>query len=195
MPRLAFRFDALNHEYVDIDTGLVYPHITGMLEETGWIDDTWYTEESSTRGTAVHRLTADYDLGALKVETCASQYRPWLLAYVKAVAMIRAQVLSVEEPIVHSRYKFGGRPDRKVRLMRAIGTFEIKTGQPERSHQIQTALQAILIAEEERLQPEAVQRHCLYISDNGKFKLEQHINRSDFDEALQVVRRCVGRAA
>ena len=195
MPRLAFRFDALNHEYVDIDTGLVFPHITGMLEATGWIDDTWYTEESSTRGTAVHRLTADYDLGALRVDACESKYRPWLLAYVKATTMIQAKVLTVEEPIVHSKWKFGGRPDRKVRLLRAIGTFEIKTGQPEKSHQIQTALQAILIAEEERLAPEAVQRHALYIEENGKFKLKPHVDRRDFDEAFSVIHKCIGRAA
>src|SRR5574341_1863405 len=47
---LPFRFDALNHEYLSVATGEVFPHITGMLEQTGWIDDRWYTEESSDRG-------------------------------------------------------------------------------------------------------------------------------------------------
>jgi hypothetical protein len=81
-----FRFDAVNHEYIDPSSGSVFPHITGMLQQTGWIDDTWYTEESSARGRAVHRLTADFDLGALHVDSCVSRYRPYLLGHVKCTA-------------------------------------------------------------------------------------------------------------
>ena len=57
-----FRFDALNHEYIALDTGEMLPHITGMLETAGLVDDLWFTEESSECGTCVHSLTAQYDL-------------------------------------------------------------------------------------------------------------------------------------
>ena len=52
-----FRFDAIRHSYTELATGEERPHITGMLERTGWVDEEWFTEESSERGTAVHSLT------------------------------------------------------------------------------------------------------------------------------------------
>lgn len=189
---LAFRFDALNHDYVSIDTGESFPHITGMLAETGWIDDTWYTEESSDRGTAVHRLTADYDLKALDVASCVSRFRGYLLAHVAAVTIMQPTMLAVEEPLVHPRYEFGGRPDRDAIVRRLRATWEVKSGQPDRAHAIQTALQAILISVEAKLPPEGIARFCCYVKDKGKFKLEEHTTRRDFDEAYRVIRQCTG---
>jgi hypothetical protein len=41
-----------------------------MLEKTGWVDDLWMTEDGQgARIGAVHKLTADYDLGALDPAT------------------------------------------------------------------------------------------------------------------------------
>lgn len=188
-----FRFDPAQHEYLDIETGELFPHITGMLEQTGWIDDRWYTEESSDRGTAVHQLTAAYDLGALHVESCQSQHRGYLLGHIKAVDIARPKWLHVEEPLVHPAYRFGGRPDRDCIVYNLRATWEIKSGDPERSHQIQTALQAVLIAMEANLPPEAVGRFACYLKAKGKFKVERHVDRRDFNEARRVIRACCGR--
>jgi hypothetical protein len=188
-----FRFDAERHEYVDLDTGAVLPHITGMLEATGWIDSTWYSDEDRDRGTAVHRLTADYDLDALDLASCVSPFRGWLLAHVNAVQIVRPQILAVEEPIVHPVYKYGGRPDRQVVIERAFGVWEGKTGRPEKSHAIQTALQAFLVALEHNLPAEMVRRWCVYLQDKGKWKLEEHTRRADFDEARRIIRLCCRR--
>jgi hypothetical protein len=187
-----FRFDAGAHEYLDIETGEVFPHITGMLETTGWIDDRWYTEESSDRGTAVHQLTAAYDLGALHVESCQSRFRGYLLGHVKAVSIARPKWLHIEEPMVHPVFRFGGRPDRDCIAYGLRATWELKSGDPERSHQIQTALQAILIAVDANLPPESIGRFCEYVKDKGKFKVERFIDRRDFDEARRIIRACCG---
>jgi hypothetical protein len=191
-PTPVFRFDGINHEYIDLATGAVLPHITGMLERTGWIDDTWFTEESSARGQAVHRLTADYDLGALDVKSCVSKFRGYLLGHVKALQILQPEILAVEEPLIHPVYRFGGRPDRVVIVRRVKGVLEIKSGAVEKSHQIQTALQAMLASPETDLPPEMLQRLCLYLKDNGKFKLEEHTHRRDFDEARRIIRTCCG---
>lgn len=189
---LAFRFDARNHEYIDTATGICYPHITGMLATTGYVDDEWFTEESSARGTAVHRLTADYDLKALDVASCVSPFRAYLLGHVKAVGIMQPRWIAVEEPLVHSYFHYGGRPDRDclVRLLRAV--WEIKSGEPQRGDQIQTALQAILVAQEAKLPPHSIGRFCCYVKDNGNFKLEEHIDRHDFDRAYRVIYECTG---
>jgi hypothetical protein len=188
-----FRFDAERHEYIDLETGSVLPHITGMLARTGWADDTWYTEESSARGTAVHRLTAEYDLDALDLASCISPFRGWLLAHVNAVNVVRPQILAVEEPLVHPVYKYGGRPDRLVVVDRAFGVWEEKTAAPAKAHAIQTALQAFLAALEHDLPAELVRRWCVYLKDKGKWKLEEHTRRADFDEARRIIRLCCGR--
>src|SRR5574341_49547 len=192
---LPFRFDALNHEYLSVATGEVFPHITGMLEQTGWIDDRWYTEESSDRGTAVHKLTADFDLGALKVtaDEPKTRFRGYLLGHVKAVSIARPKMLAVEEPLVHPVLLFGGRPDRECIVYNLRAVWEVKSGAPERAHQYQTALQAILIGHFAGLPPESIGRFVEYVKDKGKFKVERHVERRDFDMARDIIRQCCGR--
>lgn len=186
-----FRFDALNHEYIDLETGLVLPHTTGMLERTGWIDDTWYQTEHSERGRIVHSLTADYDLGAIEnPRSVESPFKGYLLAHVTAMGIMRPTILGVEEPVVHPRYRYGTRPDRKVIYNAAKAILEIKSGLKHKAHPIQTALQAIALEEEFELEAHGILRLCLYIKANGKFKLEPHDDRRDIDEALRIIRRC-----
>lgn len=194
-PTIPFRFNDETHEYLSVDTGEVFPHITGMLEATGWIDDRWYTEESSDRGTAVHQLTADYDLGALRVthDEPRTTFRGYLLAHVKAVSIARPRWLAIEEPLVHPVFRFGGRLDRDCVVYGLRSTWEIKSGVPTRSHQVQTALQAIMLGHFAGLPPESIGRFCEYVRDKGKFKVERHVERRDFDEAQRVIRVCCGR--
>ena len=194
---LKWRFEAWEHRYIDAVTGEEYPHITELLERTGWVDDTWFTEESCERGTQAHRLTADYDLGALDVASCVSAYRGYLLSHVAAVALMQPDFLAVEEPLVHPVYRYGGRPDREVRAYGLLGVLEGKTAIPAKSHMVQTALQAILVAPRYGIHPEALARFCLYWQkptkakpDKVKFKLEEHTDRRDLDEAYRVIRRC-----
>lgn len=192
---LPFRFDRGAHTYIALDTGAALPHITGMLERTGWIDDLWFTEESSDRGTAVHELTKDYDLEALDPDQCVSVFRPYLLAYVKARSMMvpPAQILGIEEPFVHPYWRYGGRPDRHGVFYGLRAVLELKSGEPDRAHQIQTALQANLLAPTAGLPATAIARFCLYLRGNGKFKLEEHTDRRDYDEAARVIRTCCQR--
>lgn len=192
-----FRFDASRHEYIDLAHGTVLPHITGMLERTGWIDDTWYTEESSLRGQAVHRLTADYDLGALDVASCVSKYRPWLLAYVEALRKLGGPVwTAVEAPAVHPDHRFGGRPDRVGQVFRAWTVVELKTNNKgwnlEKAHPIQTALQAVLVSGTAfRLLPaEAWMRAALYLRPDGRCRYIEHTDRRDLDEARRIIAKC-----
>lgn len=186
---VAFRFDAAEHEYIDTLTGQVLPHITGLLQQSGLIDDTWYTEESCERGQMVHRLTADYDLGALNPTTCVSRYRGYLMAYVGAKGLLRPEILAVEEPMVHPVFRFGGRPDRIVRIDGARGVLEIKSGAKERVHGVQTALQAILDAEDAHLPERALVRYGVYVKPTGRFQVEEFTDKRDFDQAHDLIRR------
>lgn len=186
------RFEAASHTYYL--AGAQVPHITGLLLRSGWVDDRWFTEESAERGTQIHRLTADYDLGALELESCVSRYRPYLLSHVAAVQVMRPELLAVEEPTIRvgPGWRFGGRPDREGRFWGLLGVLEGKSGGPSRAHQIQTALQAILVAPKYGVKPEALARFCLYWKASGRFTLEEHTARADFLEASRILREFAG---
>lgn len=186
-----FRFDAINHVYTALDTGEELPHITGMLQLTGWIDDTWFTEEGSDRGTCVHELTKAYDLGALDVPSCVSPFRNYLLAYVAAERTTQPTWESIELPFVHWGYRYGGRPDRVGMLYGCRSIVEVKSGDPRDSDAIQTALQAILVAGARGgLPAEHYERLAIYVRSSGRFKVERFPNRADFDKARGIIREC-----
>lgn len=187
---LPFRFDAVNHAYLDLSTGEAFPHITGMLEDAGLVDSRWYTEDSRIRGSAVHRLTADFDMGAIDVPSCTSRYRGWLLGHVYAMERMMPEILEVEIPRVHPVYRYGGRPDRVWRYAGALAIPEIKSGDYEKSHPIQTALQAILVEPEYGIPAESFLRFGVYLKSNGKAKVEQFKERRDFILAREIIKQC-----
>lgn len=188
---LPHRFDADEHSYTALDTGEELPHVTGMLEYCGYTDSTFYTDDGRERGTAVHHLTANYDLGALDLTACVSRYRPYLLGHALAMSILKPELLAVEESLVHPVYRYGCRPDRVWRLAGVLAVCDEKSGEPDKAHMIQTALQAICVSvEHDNIPPHMIERYALYLSPKGKFKLEQHKDRKDFDRAQEVIRRC-----
>ena len=56
-------FDEEKHEYRL--NGRILPSVTQILREIGFVDDTYFTEDSAARGIAVHKATELYDLGTL----------------------------------------------------------------------------------------------------------------------------------
>ena len=191
---IQFRFTASTHTYVALDTGEELPHVTGMLTRTGWVDEEWLTEESCDRGTVVHQLTADYDLGAIEnPRSVTSEHKGYLLAHVQAMRLAQLEVLAVEEPIVCPVWRFGNRPDRVVNDRGMLGPLEIKSGLPAKSHPIQTALQAIALEHKLKIPAELQQRLCLYLKPTGKFKLVEHKEQSDFAAAREILAACCGR--
>ncbi len=186
-----FHFDRETHTYT-LATGERRPHITGLLKQTGWTDDQWFTEESRQRGHEVHHWTAMFDLGAEDLDSIEqSAYRGYLLAYVEAMKILRPTVLEVEVPHMHPLHRYGGRPDRVWRLRGALWLPDIKTGDYEKGHPVQTALQAKLVEHPYKLPARMWKRGCLYLRANGRYKLEEHVNASkDFREAEKVIREC-----
>lgn len=188
----AFRFDRIAHEYIDVDTGVVLPHITGMLMRTGWVDDTWYTEESCERGRIVHRLCAEYDLGSIDDPVSVTEWRygGYLAAHADAMQALQAEILKVEEPAVHPTYHYAGTLDRVVKVMGIRGVLELKSGLSHKAHPLQTALQALLDSVECGIPAEHLGRWSLYLRNNGRWHIEQHRNRNDFTEAQRIIRTC-----
>lgn len=180
-----FRFKADGHVYTV--GGQRALSITQLLTVSGEADDEFFTEESGVRGTIVHRLTADLDLGAADLATDGGIYRPYLLAYAEALATLRPQWSSIEEPFIHRQLRFAGTPDR-VGLVRGAQTVaEIKSGEFSKAHQTQTAMQAILVADSLSLPPELIQRMAIYLKPTGRVKVELHPDPADFSRAREII--------
>jgi hypothetical protein len=179
------RFDQAAHAYYLHEVRV--PSITQMMSAEGMIDSIWYTEESRQRGTAVHEWTASFDLGAVEIESYEGAYRPYMLAHVEAMRVLRPEILEVEVPLVHERLRYGGRMDRLWRLFSALSIVELKSGPPMPWHRIQTALQAILVEQERGVPATAIKRYGLHLRGNGRYKLDPHDNPIDIGRARGVI--------
>lgn len=188
--RPPFRFDKVAHRY-SVD-GREIPHITSMLMDAGYVDDLWMTEEGRDRGSAVHGLCTDYDLGAISDPSTVEpdEYKGYFLAYVEAMRRIKPTWTHVEIAMVHPTQRWGGRPDRCGVVWGARAVLEIKTGQRHPATGIQLALQAMLVAREWSLPPEAILRYELRLKANGKAVLDEHTDKGDFGKARAVIRAC-----
>lgn len=189
MKSLPFRFDSERHIYTANDTGERLPSITQLIKAAGLIDDRWYTDSSASRGTSVHQLTAAFDLDALTLEDVkGSPLEGFLKAHVELMGIMRPAWYHVEQAAAHATLRYAGCPDRVGEIYGARAVHEIKTGPPANWHQIQTALQAILVADELQRPAREVERFTEYITASGTYRVEQHSNKRDFDEAYRIVR-------
>lgn len=185
---MEFRFCADEHRYTDM-SGRQIPNITSMLKASGWVDDAFYTAASAARGHVVHRLTADYDLGAIEDPNhVLSECKAYLLAYAVARSILQPTFLKIEEPMVHPAFRFGGRPDRVVLVAGRRGTLEIKSGVESKAHPIQTALQAILDEAESGIPAKFAYRGSVYVTAKGRYKVVEHRDERDIREALRIIK-------
>lgn len=191
------RFDAGLHSYVDVGTGEILKSATQLLVLAGEVDEGFYTEDSADRGRQVHRLTLDYDLGALDVADVVTKYRGYLLAYdALTQALQRPEWTHLEEPFAHPVLRYATTPDRVGNVYRLLSVGEIKSGPyvyPKRRghpgpHELQTALQAIVMAHRLHTKPELIARWGFYIQADGKFKVQQFVSQADLRRAREIIR-------
>jgi hypothetical protein len=194
----ALRFDDALHQYIDTATGEVLKGVTQLLVLAGEVSDEFYSEDSRERGTQVHRLTLDYDLGALDVSDCVTKYRGWLLAWASLSSMLQGPTwLHLEETFAHPLLRFAGTPDRVGHVYRRTAIGEIKSGprpSPKKRgqpgpHELQTALQAILVARHLHVRPELITRWGFYIREDGSFKAIEFIDPADLRRAREIIRK------
>ena len=88
-----------------------------MLEQAGWVDSRWYTLSSCERGSCVHRLTADLDLGAIAdPSTVVSKYGGWLQAHADFNARVKPEILAGHQEWQKSNVVVSMRQQQQVML-------------------------------------------------------------------------------
>lgn len=189
MSATAFRFEESTHTYSDL-TGRPIPSITQLLKRAGYINTEWFTEAGRDRGTQVHALTADYDLGVLSfddLQTLVSPYRGYVLGWAQAMKLLSHEWTVIEEGIAHPTMKFAGKPDRGGIVFARPACNELKTGAKEAWHGLQVAMQCLLLESRLGCPAEQINRYATYLKPDGRFKIEQFKDRTDFARARKIV--------
>lgn len=185
MIRGPFRFDRDAHIYT-VGRYQV-PGSTEVLRAGGFIQSARFTQAGRTRGTLVHEL-----IEAILLETVdvAALDGAAVSAYVQAaVAFLdetRPRVQGVEACAVNRRLGFATTIDLVGRLRGALGgpmVLNWKTGQPQRSDAIQSAFEVWAL--DGRVS--ARRRFTCYLKPTQRYRLEEHTNRGDFDEAAEAL--------
>lgn len=181
-------FNEEQHQYKA--EGIVVPSVSQVLQDLGFVDDTWFTEYGRDRGRAAHKAILYEDEGNLDYATLD----PVLVPRVEAWKSFRNDMGWVsrikETPMYHPIYRFAGTPDdigthRKADLNFAI--VDIKTGQAMPYHALQLALYACLLSHLTDCDPASVERIVVQLKADATYKITRFTDKQDIPVALSAV--------
>ena len=104
-----FTFDPVQHRYTL--NGVVIPGITFILENTGFVDKSWFKPEHAERGHAVHAACQFLIEGNLDWPTVHPEILPRIKGFEKFLHDFKHGLVSAETPMYSSMWKFAGTPD------------------------------------------------------------------------------------
>lgn len=165
-------FDERDHSY--FSEGVYVPSVTRILMDEGLVDDTWFTEESRNRGSAVHVFIKHKCLiekGAfVGCAMLSPEWKSYYDGYLQFEEDCNWKPQIIEGPMACE--KFAGTPDQIGLLNNETAVLDIKTGQPQRVTGLQ--LQGY-----EDLLGRPAKRYALHLSSTGKYRLIEYKDRQD----------------
>lgn len=164
-------FDDSTHTY-RID-GVAVPSVTQVLQLAGLSDPSKYPPGAAERGTYVHIGTALYDRDDLNEDVLDDDKRGYIAAWAKFRADSEFEIDAIEARRCSETRRFAGTIDRLGIWNGWHTIIDIKSGQPEPWHALQTMGYAILIG------GATMERYAVYLRPNGSYKLVCHKEESD----------------
>lgn len=175
----SFSFDPVSHIYKLGDR--VLPSCTQILREEGYIDASWFTEESRTRGTYVHQACALWNEGELDYDALDASLKGYVDAWALFVQQTGYQSLICETPMYSEVWGYGVTPDDFGLLCGRLAVVERKTGHVPRWCALQTASQAMAIQERyPEYEGKHIERYGIALLPDGKYQLAPHKDRGDY---------------
>ena len=178
-----------SHTYwteMDGATYMEVPSVSSILTEMLGLDYAKINPFYADRGTAVHKaieLTHEDNLDESSVD---EEVKPFLDGYFDFLEKTKFKPMLWEQRLFSKRLWVAGTMDIAgtigFQILNQRHLIDIKTGQKQKWHQLQTAGYALMLSEEMERQktPITIERHCLYIDKKSKWKLDPHNNKSDF---------------
>ena len=158
-------FDEDTHTYRS-GTRLV-PSVTHILADLGFIDTSFFTEESADRGRKVHKLCELYDNETLDEESIDPRLKGYLDAWIAFCEAEGFAWTMIEKKVFNERSWYAGTLDRKgVNRRGKTILLDIKTGGPAPWHAYQ--LGGYLTCEP------ADEIQTVHLSKDGTFSLQYH---------------------
>ncbi|HEU4401902.1 MAG TPA: PD-(D/E)XK nuclease family protein [Candidatus Polarisedimenticolia bacterium] len=181
-------FDEAAHAYTR--QGIPLPSVTQVLKAEGVIDDSFYPPGAAARGTAVHRLCARLDEGALWPEDVNAETDE-VLAYFAGYEAFRRETdfapLLVEHRLAYGM-DYAGTLDRVGTLNGRTVLFDIKTGGLPRWGGLQTAAYLLALATEKHSFELPRDRFIIQLTREGRYKLWPVNGARDAETFLALVR-------
>jgi hypothetical protein len=174
-----FIFEEGKHAFM-VD-GIRWPSVTQILTLTGFVDPTWFTEESALRGTYVHQIVHWHDTGELEESSVDPALMGYLEAWKKFVKDVDFVTHSLEQPRINLAYKFGGVIDRTGLIYGRPAVLDFKSGASPPWTKLQTAGYQILA------DMPAAQRFALQLNEDGKYNLLPHKDFNDRNVFLSAL--------
>ena len=159
--------------------GIIYPSATEILQEMGFIDTTWFTEQGADNGTRRHKVLQLAALDDLIESSVDIEDMPFLLAFQNLMETTKAVPIKecIEERRFNSIYGYCGKPDLPVIYNGRNEIWDFKTGIKQGWHGLQIGGYLGLF-------DDIFYGRCIYLQPNGKFKLSTNIygraERTDF---------------
>jgi len=159
-----------------------YPSSTEVLKEMGFIDTTFLTDEGADNGARRHEMIYLDIIDDLL--SCDPIDQPYLDAWHDLLATTGATPIPELAEIrrYNHTYKYCGRPDAPVVYQGRREVWDIKTGKAEVWHRLQGGSYIGLF-------DDIFHGRCVYLQDNGKFKLSKEVyGRKDREDFLCILR-------
>ncbi len=177
-------FDSDRHEY-RLD-GLRVPGTSEVLAAAGILDKAKMEEipqEYRIRGLAVHEWTEALDLHQLPHDVrIPAVVAPYVDAWRAFLRDARPEILAVEELVCDRLRRFATRVDRRVRMNGAEWVLNLKSGGHYPHYQYQSALEALCYRV-------GLRRACVYLSKDGRYRLQEWTDPRDFRVAESAIRK------
>lgn len=165
------QFDEERHVYT-LDGNEVLS-VTQILKVAGLMDSRWFNTESRDRGSYVAQATHFMDEGELDIESLDPALVPYCRAWSKFLSESRSEVIQSEYRVCNLTHGYAGTLDRWLVMNGKDTLIDIKTGTSAPWHPIQTAGYASCIRTH-------FTRGCVYLNDDGSYKLKLHKDASDY---------------
>ena len=120
-------FDKETHTYWD-ENGINYPSVTKVLEEMGFVDSTWFDEDSRVLGTYVHKAVELYNKGELLEEDLDEQLAPYLDAWRRFKKNSDIVILNSELQVHSDIFRYAGTLDIECTINGKEAIIDLKSG-------------------------------------------------------------------
>ncbi len=167
---MTLTFDPETHTY-EVD-GEVWPSVTQILKDMGFVDSRWFTDYGRERGSLVHKIVKWHCMDVLDESTIDPVLRPYFDAWLKFIADSQYKLTATEKPMYNETYRFCGTLDHVGFLNEEASVIDIKTG-------VVLAATALQLSGYEILTGRRLKRYSLQLTDQGKYILTQFHDRND----------------